>query len=790
MTSLKITHVEEDLTSTGLGAYIVRRYPIRFVLFNNFRDSFQFVKELQNKFKIHVESVDSWLNEDCDDEMITHSKLAERIKSYINSSVRSSVIAPFSELARFYDNRDENAEFRALITTIRGIEALGEAKGNQRIYIPIVGLEGKMAPFQKDNQTFIWNYSSLDIGSNYRLILTKETYGVNDLDSCFTHVPDIKNWLKIWRTPNALPNIISTSKKIYANSEYAQPDNAFSFCKCENGYEFLVNGLKLDFGDIIYNHKDEEQWQKLAAEINIVNFSFKEFVTSYFQTHIKNYSSFISSWFKRDDKFSRWLLTTYYSSISDQNDYVNVIVKNLHNYTDRDFFSNAALCIFDLENKEDFIEERFKCLRAAKEHGISLSDNVQTKLLKKLNLLAEEHGYTTASRYLSSLTNVEKALIINWLTKQLISLDSIEPFYPELYHYLGKETANENQQIQEYIETYKYAKIYNSYTPEIEERINNINISVQSFNQWYQCYKTTRTILNDRKDIEKYYWIDGLGADWIPFISWLVNSKRNAGVFLNEVFIAKANLPTTTEVNKQDLELITDSLHKIGDLDSFAHTHKKYPSSIIDEMSIVKEAVQNILAEYSGGKIAIISDHGLTALSQLRDGLNLAGVKSDHNGRLATRTGNTPISSTNNNYYVVDNNKLCALRHESLCGKIPAGQNAHGGCTPEEVLSPIFIISDQPNATNWNAVLIDNEIKGTNPVVQYRINGISQSDIPYVLYNGKRYSLINQEENIFTSGKLDLSSDINEIILCIGQTKQTSHLKIGLGAQEEDLFSF
>jgi len=131
---------------------------------------------------------------------------------------------------------------------------------------------------------------------------------------------------------------------------------------------------------------------------------------------------------------------------------------------------------------------------------------------------------------------------------------------------------------------------------------------------------------------------------------------------------------------------------------------------------------------------------------------------------------------------------MCALRHESLCAKIPVGQGAHGGCTPEEILVPIFIISSQQNANNWVATLLTKEITGTNPIVKYNIKGIINSDIPYVIYNNKRYELNLQEVNTYYSERLTLIDGVNNIKLCIDSYTFSSQIKINLGAEEDDLF--
>ena len=73
---------------------------------------------------------------------------------------------------------------------------------------------------------------------------------------------------------------------------------------------------------------------------------------------------------------------------------------------------------------------------------------------------------------------------------------------------------------------------------------------------------------------------------------------------MNEVIIARSLLPTTTANNKAELAKLADNnLSKKGDLDSFAHKCSPYPKRIIEEMKIVKSAVEDIIGEHAGKKM-------------------------------------------------------------------------------------------------------------------------------------------------------------------------------------------
>ena len=76
---------------------------------------------------------------------------------------------------------------------------------------------------------------------------------------------------------------------------------------------------------------------------------------------------------------------------------------------------------------------------------------------------------------------------------------------------------------------------------------------------------------------------------------------------------------------------------------------------------------------------------------KLRDKLEVEGV--------FLAIGSTPNSeifnvNKDNNYIILEDQKTyCSLSHKSLSKKTPEGVGTHGGCTPEEVLVPIFFIS-------------------------------------------------------------------------------------------------
>jgi hypothetical protein len=787
-----IKAVKADKEIEGAGAYVANRYPIRFVLFDNFRDSYEFVSRLADEAL--VLRISKWMDLDYPDIMMTHSKLATLVSDYVFSIINQDlVIAPFSELARFYDNKNL-MEFDALISTIKSIENEKEGyKKHRRVYIPIVGLAGKMSKFFNDSQSIIWYVKSDDHELNYMLVLTNNTdYGVSGLEKKYSIVGDVSSWLEAWNNQELTRTIISKSPAIYANAEFAQPDNAFSFCQCSNAYEFLTEGLGLDLKFIGNKKGYEDFWERLAKEVSIENFNFEQFFNSKFDIHeLANYDVFIKTWFDFQEQYDRWLLAAYYIHKFCNLGYICQALQSTHGYTNVDFVESLVLTIFSLDEREKYLEERKAALNVAEKRCVVISLEAQDLLRVKLQEVADSQGCVTALKYVTTATNMERTMLVEWLGNKKIMLSDVKEIYHDLYAYMRRLEEPLDEAVgwvENYIDSYRLAKIANKYTEDIKTQLIRVNGSDILFNQWYQRFKTTRTLLDGRDDIEVFFWIDGLGIDWIPFVKTIVEGKRNDNFYLNEVKIGKALLPTKTSTNKEDLlKLAGEQLPKTGDIDEVAHQCRPYPQYVIDDMKVVKEAICDILAKNPGRKIAIVSDHGMSFLSQHCEGLNLAGYQSDHNGRLAIKKSG--LATADEKYLVLEDGKtICALRHESLCAKIPTGSGCHGGCTPEEVLVPIFIISNQPNVMTWTAVLKSMEVSTASPFVKFTIKGLKAGQTPYVLYNGIKHVVGKLIGNEYQSDILTLDNKVTTVTLCVGNDKQDFTIKIKQGFEEEDLF--
>ena len=787
-------YMAEDKEWDGAEAAMRNRYPVRFVLFENFADFNDFV--VNRPVSIFKFSIDDLTDTKYPDIFPTYTELGEAISAYITHlPANDYVIYPFSELSRFYEER----EFYALVKTIKGMEPPEDAQASHtRIYIPVVGMQGKMGQFADDVQTFVWEYKAPAESGVYNLILTNGgTYGVRGLEQGHTVVHNLREWLALWKKgDNVRKNIICTSQSIFLNAGHAQPDNAFRYEICGDAYKFLTKGLGLDFGDVPADAADMPMWETLASLIDVESFDFQSFMCERFDTFgMDGANDFIRTWLGCETDFDRWLTAMYFRKASGGQGYICEVLRRCTNLSTSELFSAIATGAFEGLATDEYIGCRRQALAAAAKRGVRITEMAERKVYAKLSsmLCGSQEDRYRATLLMTDFTDSDRRLVIEAYSKGLVSQSDLERIYPDFHRYLSQMSIQlpaGNAWVLDYFDAYRKAKASDDIRP-VLPLLNEKNASQSAFEGWWCDFKTVKTLLHNRTDIDLFYWIDGLGVDWMPFVCHIIRDHRLENVFLNEAFVARAALPSTTSVNKPKLEELIASggkMEKIGNLDSFAHQYKGgYPQYLIDEMNIVKEAVTAALQGYNGKKIAFVSDHGMSYMSQYGKGLNLAGVEGDHEGRVAHKLGGAAVADDK---YVIleDGRTMCALTEDSLTAKTPKGHGAHGGATPEEVLVPVIIVSNEENASVYSCELMDDEICGTDPVLRLRIRGLSSIDMPVIEYNNLTYNLSNESADIFVSERLNLVDTASRVTLHIGNFKKSFTVRISTGALEDDLF--
>ena len=664
-----LEEIKKDSQST---AVLNRRYAVRFIMLDNFNLYQEFIKEM-TKSDIQIFNLEQLVDSENKDSWISNDTLVNAIRNLKGKIV----VSPFSEIVRFY----KDDKFKALFEGM----SLMELDTTTRIYIPLIGLKHR---FENFLNTFSRIEESQPIWAVYcgesqpvEIDLIPHTFPCPDSFICLRTVYD---WLVFWKTHAPTERILCLSDTINTYSKNSQPDNIFEIKKIESAYSFITQLLNVQT-EIEYKQEEERFWVQLLQFIGDNSFSsFKAFVDNHIDIGKISTEKMLNKWTATDTtEFDRWLLRHYYLQHIYNNEYLTEIIENCINYSSSYLFHKIALSIFDIENEQDYYGQRNQLLLMFDEQ-FNLSDSDLTTLEEKIKDVAKNNT-VTAIKLCSGKFSFEKELFIDWYKDRKLSLSKLQNIYPDFAAYLSDNKYD--SWANNYIQLYKQAKIEDKYTDEIKNFITEKNANETSFYAWYHTFELSKELLAEENP-DKVYWLDGVGIEWLSLIRHCI---ENSDFQIKKIEIARTGIPSSTEHNS------FEHVIKIDDLDKFIHSEQyKYPSSICKEIDIVKNMLTNILNQSGETTIAIVSDHGLTALSRLVDSKKYT-AKASHEGRYMKLESTESIEDTDyirhkngDDFYKV------ALTHASLNNK-PV-REVHGGCIPEEILVPFIVISNKKSA--------------------------------------------------------------------------------------------
>ena len=327
----------------------------------------------------------------------------------------------------------------------------------------------------------------------------------------------------------------------------------------------------------------------------------------------------------------------------------------------------------------------------------------------------------------------EKILLMGWFIHNPNNkkvLKAVENIYPEFAAYITTTKPShfrvDNTWCVDYFEEYKKAKLLDKYTEEMANYIAEKNGSAKTFYKWYYEFENSHSLLaevssNDIYKPDKVYWIDGLSAEFLSYILYLIDAEQSNMKVVHSQ-ICRSDIPSSTYHNRFDGEDVL----KFGALDELGHDSHlyKYLYTLKDELNVLKEIVHEIIgnSKKQPCTVAIVSDHGLSCLSRKAPSKKYDG-KFEHEGRYIKTTEGALSdpdylvhkNETDEEYYKV------ALTHSSL-SKAPTHQ-VHGGCTPEEVLVPFILLSNKniPGSIKYEIKLSPDDVMLSNPAISLTV---------------------------------------------------------------------
>ena len=732
---------------------LAQRYAVRFIMLNNFNEFKELAKFMVN---IGVETLDLETLKEDPDEWITNDELKEAIKA----CKVSTFVTPFSEVVRFYNDDD----FRGFFNEIMLLEDIHNP--NKRIYIPLVGLQNRFTDFLNhfariQESAPVWRYDAEPQSVDVYFAKYKDFILPNVTIQC--QLDSLRDWLMFWKKQAPQQRIVCTSAPIAAKHKYSKPDNIFNFTRIANAYEFMTQFLELKF-PFKYGEEDKTFWEQLLNGLDknkLENFTFEAFVRTSFNKVKLNASDIIGEWTVANaTNYARWLLKNYVqhtsfgddfpyistcmdsvSSLSDESQLVNMIATRiLYNDIPANKFAHYA------SERRDIIIENHYLFRQI------LTAEEQNWLFERVKEVFQKQGdLNSAIELCTGVFDFEKKLLMGWSihypnNKKLP--ETINTFYPEYAAYLKTNMPShfktENRWVIDYIKAYKHAKMEDKYLDEIAQFIKTKNNSAANFYKWYFEFDETHGVLAEVNSNLVYrpdqvYWIDGLGSEFLSYISYLIN-KEKSGLKVIRSQITRSLLPSSTHHNRFEGE----NVKKYGELDELGHDSHGYKhfDTLKEELKVIKSIVKDILVSCKKKKctVAIVSDHGLSCLSRKAPSKKYDG-KFEHEGRYIKTSDD---AQTDSDYLVHENEEegqkyKVALTHSSL-SKVPTHQ-VHGGCTPEEVLVPFILLSnkDLVNNVKYQIKYSGDDIMLSNPVVNVTI--IPQPSSVILTCEGKTYNM-------------------------------------------------
>jgi hypothetical protein len=755
-----------------------RRYPVRFIFLRNFQ-TFKNISSVLKKQGIKECSIEDFLIRN--DNWIDNDMLFNNI---INTS-DDVVVVPFSEIARFYSKQDFQNFFTRLMTYDKN-------NLNRRIYLPLIGLYQQ---FETDFfETFtrsqecppLWSMSG-DTPQPVKVYLTPEIpeIGCEHL----TRIKTAKEWLCFWKR-YAPCDIICSSKPLLFYYKNSEPETVFTLLKSENIKELIKQIYDIEI-PIEYAKDEHFFWNELFPLIDNNYSTFNRFVRHCCNVKSLNINgNFLEEWIRHEDTFTRWLLKNYIISQEGlSGKYIYKVLSAIEDYSNQTIFKHLYGDIFPIEENRHYLSERDNLIQIIAKYNIQLPDDAKANLKLHINSIP---NVEQAVALCTGLFDFEQEFILDSFIQQKVSIDSVEKIFPELAYYIGNsflDNLNDDQQwVNKYISDYKKAKLLDTYLEDIKQIIFEKNANGSTFWNWYCGFESSKSILSQLQ-IDKIYWLDGLGSEWIAFIENYILSKDEGKFLVRQKLIGRSELPTITDYNQ-----FPDIYKKFKNPDDYVHNNPyKYPQSILEEFVIVKEIIDSILVNVGNNEsIAIVSDHGLTMLSRLVDSKKY-GKDVGHEGRYIEVQDEKYSDDTDYICFetgIDRKNYLIALKHNSL-GTKPR-REVHGGCTPEEVLVPIIVISNKPETElktpiEYKVEILETEIQKTNSIVEFTIS--NNPSIAFLEINGIQKRLQYNARNDRWSVILDKSlSGKQNIKVIIAKKEYSFSINIKAGMREEDLF--
>lgn len=460
-------------------------------------------------------------------------------------------------------------------------------------------------------------------------------------------------------------------------------DNAiFTVHQISNAYDG-IKSLTRGFA-LVRSCGSDARWAELLTELNQSNGSLDEV----FKKHDLG-NNLGSDFYDRisGSHYHHWLYFIYLKSKADtlQNGYLRFVLDKTSR--SEEFVGNVLNAIIDIPHMDkrfpSFYRERKALVEKFPESDIA-------------DFVVNNRQVGSESIYrLTDGTRTEREEIIAWLSKNGM-VQQLDDIYPVLAAYLKKyvfKCPELADLLTEYFDAYKRQKLSNELEPEFLEKVDELALS-RRFNRLPTRNEIMDTV--DKSDTF-LYWLDALGVEYLGLIESLLQ-KRDLSV---RVYIARAELPTITTINrdffdawqghKQKNDELDDTKHK--DAGGYNFTSNELPIHLAKELEIVTAMIDKAATELAlrhCKRFLVVSDHGASRLAVLlrKEEKYDTDTTGEHSGRCCKlfQPYDLPFAAEENGYLVLAD-------YGRFKGSRAANVEVHGGASLEEVVVPVIELS-------------------------------------------------------------------------------------------------
>ena len=395
---------------------LAQRYCVRFIMLNNF-DAF---REL-TKFlvlELGVEKFDLEKLALGSDKTIDIDTLSDAVR---NLKV-SSIVTPFSELARFF----KEDEFKGFFNDIILSEDI--AHPQKRIYIPIIGLHNRFTDFLKsfgriEESAPIWQYYTPKDDKVMVYVSKFKNYTIPDkLNIC--SLPTMRDWLCFGKKQAPKDKILCGASPILNRWPNAKPDSIFTFQSVDNSHKFITDFLEISL-PIEYKESELEYWDAMLQNIgkNAAQlFDFPSYVEDLFNRKMITANDILLLWAEDETlAYERWLLKAY--ALAYKGDELSGYMRDvLHEIDDfkiaNTLFVNLTERIFYMTNAERLqnFDSRKYIMQSQRELFRTLVPEEHQSWIKNhiIEIAQKDDNLSQAKRLCTATFDFEKILFLGW----------------------------------------------------------------------------------------------------------------------------------------------------------------------------------------------------------------------------------------------------------------------------------------------------------------------------------------------------------------------------------------